>query len=236
MYQFQINRLIGVIFTPDFSITNQLKLLNIVASLVGDIFDGQPTVLPIPQDAPPDIPRIQLSSKDDKWRLSISLTRTEIAYLSPFQQINPEMVKRFTSLSSGFFSEYQRSIDVRVQRLAIITDRILFQENASEFIVEKFCKPELKQQGKPFNNTRAFEVHSLKKYEWEGFKINSWVRIRSNLREKDGAAFVNVTNDVNTLPQKEDPSKQFTLIDINRFFEVFPKHIEGIIEKYFGRS
>jgi hypothetical protein len=234
MEQFSVTRLLGVLFTPDLNIGNYIKMLNIAVSLTGEKFDGQPTILPIPQDAPPDIPRLQLSSKDKKWGLNISLTRTDLLHVSdPFKSDDIDKVRGFSSLCSDFFTRFQKSIDLRVQRLAFVTDRILRQKSPSDYIVEKFCRPELGQEGLPFNNTKSFELHSLKKYQWEGFNVNSWVRLKSAVHGPEKFPVVLLLNDINTLPKEEDPSKQFTSDDIKRFFENVTNHIKGIVDKYF---
>jgi hypothetical protein len=237
MEQFSVTRLLGVLFTPDLTIGNYIKMLNTIISLTGEKFDGQPTILPIPQDAPPDIPRLQLSSKDKNWGLNISLTRTDLLHVSdPFKDDEIDKIRGFTTLCSNFFSQYQESINLRVQRLAFVTDRVLRQNSPSDYIVEKFCRPELKQEGSPFNNTKSFELHSLKKYQWEGFNVNSWVRIKSAVGEPGKFPVVLLLNDINTSPKEEDPSKQFTSDDTKRFFGNITNHIKGIVDKYFPGS
>ncbi len=234
MQRFRITRLQASIFTPDLNITSSLKFLNFIDESLGSVLDGNPSSLPIPQDAPADIPRIQASSADDKWKLNLSLARTDLFYVNPFiheAEILEE--KDFSKIVADFFSEFQEHFDLRVQRLAFVTDRASEINNPSRYIVDNFCKEELKQEGRPFDNVGQFEIHTLKKYQWLNYKINSWVRIRSTgLKAETIIPIVLFTNDLNTLSSDEDSDKQFDSPEIKKFFANIPKHLNEILTKY----
>ncbi|MFQ6120053.1 MAG: hypothetical protein ACE5KE_09225 [Methanosarcinales archaeon] len=78
MLEFKLIKLMGVIFTPDFSIGNKLSLANTFQDMSGGKFDGELFSVPIPQDAPPEIPRMVLNSQDGTWKLEVSLERTNL--------------------------------------------------------------------------------------------------------------------------------------------------------------
>ena len=78
MLDFKIKKFLGSIFTPDFSISNSLNIANVAVEIAGDRLDGPPSILPIPQDAPAEIPRIQLFSSDKNMNITISLQRTNL--------------------------------------------------------------------------------------------------------------------------------------------------------------
>jgi hypothetical protein len=89
------------------------------------------------------------------------------------------------------------------------------------------------EKDKPFDRTNGFEIHSLKKYEQEGFNVNSWVRLKSvNLKDSTQTPVLFAANDVNTL--SEDQSIEFNVEDIARFYDYFPQHVESIIKLYFN--
>jgi len=83
MDKFILSKLQAAVFTPDLNITNSLNLANIINTLLPGKLNGDVSILPIPQDAPAEIPRLQLSSEDGKWKVSISLVRTDLIYLDP---------------------------------------------------------------------------------------------------------------------------------------------------------
>lgn len=236
MLNFKIIRFLGSIFTPELNISSSIKLVNIAIELLGDKLEENPTILPIPQDAPAVIPRIQLASPDKKWMLSISLERTDLVYFDP--SLSEEIIMeggKFSSISSNFFSEFKDRLDLAVQRIVFVTERILPEKRASDFIIDRFCKKQLKQEGKPFNNVRQFEIHSRKRYDFEGFKINSWVRVKSvDFKAKDIITpAVIILNDLNTLPYSEDPENRFSSNDIKNYFDKIHGHLNEILDKYF---
>lgn len=236
MLDFKIIRFLSSIYTPDLHISNSIKFVNIAIELLGDRLGENPTILPVPQDAPASIPRIQLASPDKKWNLSISLERTDLVYLDP--SLSEEKIieaKEFSHISSHFLREFKDRLDLAVQRIAFVTERVLPEKRASDSIIDRFCKKQFKQKGRPFNNVKKFEIHSLKRYDWERFKINSWVRIKAmDFKAVDIITpAVIIINDLNTLPYSEDPENRFSSGDISRYIVETPSHINEILNKYF---
>lgn len=231
MLNFRLVKVLSSVFTPDLAVTKAVKFLEVVNELLGDRLDGEPTILPIPQDAPGDIPRIQLASADKMWAMEISLHRTNLHYQPPFSAGESMDSGEFGLIASEFFSNYQRMLDLRVQRLGFVTERVCPEENAAGIIADRFCRKEYLGAGAPFVRLRGFEVHSLKGYDWKNFTLNSWVRFKSGIHKKHGP-FVSLQNDLNTTPYQEDPDREFTPEDVIRFFERIPHHLNEILGLY----
>jgi hypothetical protein len=233
--QFKILKIMSSIFTPDFSFSDTLGLLNLFQELSGGKFDGELFSAPIPQSAPAEIPRIILNSKDKARKLEVSLERTNIV----FQQladlsIPPPETRDFADSVGGVFKAYKKKTSIRVQRLALVTERYIEmpEEPPPQFIAAKYCKKQYLKA--PFNNPKAFELHSLKTYEWNGFHINSWVRLKSaTLSDPAQTPVFLVINDLNTLGKEFAESESFGEQDIARFFKNAPNHIEEILGLYF---
>lgn len=235
MPAFRVIKYQGAIFTPDLSISNSFAILKVIVDLLGEKLQGDPMILPIPQDAPAEIPRMQFTSQDKKWILTMSLARTDLIFVDP-STLEPDGmdVEEFSCLCSNFFSNLKEKLNIRVQRLAFVTDRASQNDQAADLVVKKFCKDELAQDGKPFNNVNNFEIHSLKSYDWKGYSLNSWVRIKaSDLRIKEEVvpALV-VQNDMNTLPLDKDSGRDFSPEEIRTFFREIPVHLLNILKKY----
>lgn len=231
---FRVIKYQGSIFTPELSISNSLVFIKVIAELLGEKLKGIPSVLPIPQDAPAEIPRMQFTSHDKKWRLTISLARTDLIFIDPSIS-NPVDVNvgEFSGLCSNFFINYKEKLNIRVQRLAFVTERVLPDDQAANFIVKKFCKDELTQDEKPFNNVNKFEIHSLKTYDWKGYHLNSWVRIKASvLKTGRIVPVLLVQNDLNTLPSGKESGRDFSQEEIRKFFMEIPEHLCGILKKY----
>ncbi len=234
MLDFHVIKFMCVIFTPEFNIANSLKLANDALELLGERLDGSSSVLPVPQDAPAEIPRVQLTSKDKKWNLTISLVRTDFIHSPAIEDTEVLNMEKFSAIASKFFCGFKEKNELRVQRLAFITERMSLKGEAS-YIVNKFCKDEFKDKGGPFSGVDGFQVHSFKKYKQFGFNINSWVRFKSGGYSKDSESSVPMIlmeNDLNTFAVKEDPDRSFSLEEIGLFFEKIPNHLEEIVKLY----
>ncbi len=237
MLDFTIYKFLAAVFTPEFTISSSLKIANCVVDLLGKYVGEEPTILPIPKGAPPELPRIVFSSPDKKWSLNLSPERTNL-----FFNISPTLTKEeintdeFSSIASEFFANYQKALDLRVQRTAFVTERSTIRDDALTFILDRFCNKEQTTKGQPFFNAKRFEIHSLKKYEWEGFNLNSWVRMKfAPIKNKGGEVVpaVLVINDLNTLPFDEAPEIAFSASEISTFYEKIPQHLGKILKLYF---
>lgn len=233
MLDFRIVKFMGVIFTPGFNISNSLKLANDALELLGERLDGSSSVLPVPQDAPAEIPRVQLVSKDKKWTLTISLVRTDLIHSPNIEGAEVLSLEEFGTIASKFFCGFKEKNDLWVQRLALITERLSFESEAS-YIVTKFCKNGLRQKKAPFSRVDGFQVHSLKKYNEFGFNINSWVRFKSVYTKVTESPIPSILmeNDLNTFALEEDKDRSFSIEEIGKFFQQFPNHLEEIVKLY----
>jgi len=234
MIEFSPIKFMAVIFTPDFSFGDRLHLINLFKKLSGNKFDGELFSTPIPQDAPAEIPRFILNSQLENWKLEVSLERTNLIFHNPaFSSIPDPDALNFGNFARELFKAYKKASKIRIQRLALVIDRVakIEDETVPQFIANTYCKDNYLE--KPFNNTSAFELHSLKKYKFKKFNLNSWVRIKSALLVETHDPVLLMINDINTFAHIEAPDENFGIADIDRFFKNIPNHIEEILSLYF---
>ena len=231
-------KFLGTVFTPDFNVTNFLKIANTIVDIMGDKLDGPPNIINIPHDAPPEIPRIMLSSADGTLNVSVALNRTNMSHeFIPQQDSQGIDLDADSRAASSFFAEYQKQLDLRIQRLGFVTERVAYKEDALTYLLERFCNENQITAGRPFNNARRFEIHSMKKYPWLDFDINSWVRLRyfpiafGDKSKKEPKLLV--TNDLNTLSFDEDPGARFDNKAVSSFFDNAASEVEDILALYF---
>ena len=240
MLEFGVVKVLGAVFTPEFNITNALKIANVVFGIAGERLDGEPTMMPIPQDAPAEIPRIILTSSDKLLSVSISPVRTNFEFKVP-QGAMVEMIdyRSYYSGMAEFFSKYSEALDLKVQRLGYVTERLIVKDDVISYILGRFCRDNQTQKGRPFYNTKRFEIHSLKNYEWDGFQVNSWVRIKCfpiGTKDQEKKPALLVENDLNSLSYDEDPGADFNAADISKYFEDIPNHLDQILHLYFSEE
>jgi len=237
MLDFKTNKLLASIFTPEMTIPNSLKLANLVVSIMGEYVGEEPSILPIPQNAPLEVPRVLFGSADNEWSLNISLQRTNLFYtVDPASGKARISEEEFSSVAAIFFGKYQKELSLRVQRLAFVTERFWIGENALTYILERFCNNCQMGENRPFHEAKRFEIHSLKNYLWETFNINSWVRMKFlpiKAGDHETAPGILVVNDLNTLSLNEAPDENFSDAQIGEYFNKIPVELKQILNLYF---
>jgi hypothetical protein len=233
--EFRITRRLASVFTPDLAIGNKLELINLFQETSNNKFDGELLSFPVPQDAPSEIPRVILQSKDGRWKVEISLERTNILFLRSEDLSKPVLnLEDFSNFVTPLFSSYKDKFNLRIQRLALVTEKVakIEGESPAQYIASRYCKEEFVK--KAFHKTQSFEIHSLKKYEWRGFNVNSWVRIKTaKLPKVSSVPLLLMINDINTLSQLEAPDMNFTKDDMFKFYSNIPQEITEILSLYF---
>ena len=156
-------------------------------------------------------------------------------YLKPnLEPLVDKEALNFGRFAKRIFSSYKEEFDFRIQRLAYVTEHAsrVADKLPSQFIADRYCKEEFLKE--PFNRTEAFELHSLKKYKFKDFDINSWVRLKSaKLIDPDNTPVLLVENDINTLSIVEDKDANFNSNNISVFYSEIPDHQEKILKLYF---
>lgn len=232
MFDFKILRLMASIFTPDFSIGNTLKLVNEFQEITGEKFNGELISMPLPQGAPPELPRLVLNSIEGVWHLEISLARTNLIFMKPLNLVvEVPNVNDFGGFANNFFTMYKKRSNIKIQRFGLVAERLCIsnETNPSHIITQRFCKKELLER--TFKNLDDIEINSFKKYQYEGFNINSSVKIKTaKLADELKTPIIVVTSDLNTFSEEDN---DFGENEISRFFENVPNHLTNILELFF---
>lgn len=225
---FRILSLQLTIYTPEL-LFNPNKILGNLMSKFFDIFDGNTTVLPVPKDVPKDIPRLILTSSDERIRLDISEARVNLVR---YRDENDTLIDKdnFWSLCSEVYNEYMASTSAKVNRIAFVSIKFLEDGSPGLTLAQSFCKDNLLKE--PFNRPENFEIHSHKAYTLESFKVNSWVRCKSGVLKTDKTPIILVEQDINTISD-ETENNEFSIEDIAKFGSLVDAEQEIILTKYF---
>lgn len=224
----------AVVFTPEL----QLNINRIISTLVeeySDKFDGDPVVLQIPHDAPREIPRMILKSKDESLKAQFSSTRLDIFWTRNYLRNSICDIDGFLGYCNKIFSSYRKLTTTRFGRLALIVNRIQLSANPGIELASHFCKKQW-LKSKALNRPEDFEIHAFKRYKVneEIGEVNSWIRhktakINIDTTNRDNAILVE--QDLNT-PQERNESDDFESIR-EFFFKTAPYEMEKIVELYY---
>lgn len=230
---FSIATIQVVAFTPDRSALSPPKVLSTVISRFSDRAGGDVQVLPIPDEAPDEIPRLELKSEDLRWsftwapgRSTATWSRVEESDLAPSAIECAEMLVYLFQTHS-----------VAVNRLACVIGRGAEIVSPAPALVAQFCATSLcstSNHNAPLRNSRAFQIHNLKQYESRipGVLLNSWVRCKAeNGIDPDGPGKMIFEQDLNT-PFGE-MSRRFTPQQISDFYAMINDEANQIVSLYF---
>lgn len=155
--------------------------------------DLQTFIFPIPNDAPADFPRCQITSKDQNFELSITGARCDLLF-------KHENQKNITSIFSDIINEVIELFkieSIEVTRIGYITRHFQIHSNPEKIIKEKLLKLDEPALSEPF-------IRFVFKTEFHNIMCNNNYQIEVG-KQRD---FINgkehdvllITQDFNTVP------------------------------------
>jgi hypothetical protein len=213
------------------------RVLRDLLADLGEVFDGDPITLPVPADAPPQIPQIFLTSKDESLRMDISLARVDVRWQRKTER-RDITVPEFAAVAERALASFNRATRSKPGRVALIVHRFQTNDSPGQALAIHFCRPELlsREPSKkgPLSRPEAFELHAFKRFQMGRFPVNSWVRARSGTMatEKGMHRVIAVEQDLNT-PAEDLEAKEFSDEEIREFHGLCVGELETIIELYF---
>jgi len=228
MSKFFIQNIQGVLFIENFAFRNKLEVASKINDAVNNLFDGDPVMLDLPPEVPPEIPRIQLKSSNAVHSLNFSPVRIDFFYN---EQGKPE--KTLDSLADNYL-KYLFSIaglikvayNLGVPRIALVLKVLGEMEAGSNlFVYKKFLG-----ENHFFKDASALEIHALEKTTMKDYHINRWFRMRTT-----GSAgnTLSIEIDVNTIPERH---ADFELEKIKDFYKTSLEFARQIFLTCFGES
>lgn len=214
-----------VIYTSSLDLSDKLGLAQELRRGVKaiSIFEGEPTILPLPEDSPSELPRIILKNQDGSFSLNISPARTDLFYKSKdfdeqgiskikLQNIEAEMIDSIIEIATLLRTKFTSHI----HRAAIIVNHLVkLKESSRDFLSNNFLKKNVVVD-KPYD----IQLNFGNKKTIDGFKINEWVRFHT-LRSKKNP---------------EDDTAFMFILDINSLVEVDYNFIEANLKSFFEKS
>jgi len=222
----------AVIFTPDVAEFTVPTLLSRVLPVYATKFDGEIQAIPLPSDAPLEIPRVVLGSMNEEWKLSATPARTDCLWSRKAEEESGvDAVQECVDI----LVDYVKGGDIRVGRLALVLTRVHEVANAPQLLVQRFCNTA--SQKEPFNRSSNFEIHNHKVYQFPRtmLNVNSWVRCKSITAEVLKTGFVVVEQDLNTLTEAANETT-FDAEMARDFFLEAMQEANSILELYFPKE
>lgn len=230
--EFFVRRILIVLF-GDINLSDRIGVAQSLNKATKNLFSGEQTILPMPDDAPPEIPRIILGSKDKKFNCHVSPRRLEFS-LGQKKGEN----KRLEELQDDFLSQLaniarvvKTELGVKVERLGIVVNSAMFpEESPVDFLMEKFLRSGM------IMDPHELNLNFLHKFALGDFKVNRWQKLSCVSPKDKGtleeAQVLRVETDVNTVPEiKYDFSAEAIPAFCSQVFTFMESNLESLFAK-----
>ncbi|MER1958862.1 MAG: hypothetical protein ABS942_15875 [Solibacillus sp.] len=188
------------------------KLANKIEDVVKDVFDQMPNIIPLPSEAPPEIPRVIMQSSDGVFTCNIGSNRVD--FIGNFANFDGEidsifdefLIKAYQFLEAVFESK-------RVIRFGLVGQYFFQEDDLTEKLKNKYFKTDIGQ----------FDELNLKfnkRFNFEDLKFNDIIDINQGLLNgSNGVEFKGgfIQKDMNNIPSTSiDLNKIKKLIELNK--------------------
>lgn len=225
-------------FTPGLVFSDKLSLSSQLIKETGNIFDGDPIMLPIPPDAPSEFPRMILKSKNDKYILEIKSSRIDFIVKDDqkdrTQKNYPALFikdyqNKLQSLSSSIINIFR----TKIVRLGFVLN-LQFKVNDAVEIVKKSYIKDVKFT----KDTVDLNIGFLNKISLNNLDTNIWFRanaLRSPEKDKDNKILL-VMFDTNTAPENILDLTDQNVVDFTKTtLEYLDKNLKNYLPEYDDR-
>jgi hypothetical protein len=182
------------------------------------IFDGDPFFTNVPSDAPKDIPRLILKSKDDRYNCNISLNRVDLFQNNLKKDLSLEEQKEAIKSIFNFLEKKK----ITINRVGFIGNflTIIEEQTSAEYINSEFIKEDA------LKNPRELIINYSKRTKQEEINFNVFLRLLGK-NEKN----LNLQIDVNTI-QEDMETNVFNERDFFNILDYSVKEIEKIKNEF----
>lgn len=226
---FAIGSCQATLFTPEADVS-AARFLTQLFGHWGARFDAEPTVIPLPEGVPKEVPKIILESRNQLWRCEVASGRVNLFWRRAATEGEGLSLLEFYQTALPMLLEYRTFVASPIRRLAAVVNRLAMHDSPARYLAEHFCRDRWLQA--PFNRPENFELHAHKQFQLtEGIAANSWVRSKTAKVVESNRPIVLVEQDLNTLTEEVD--RAFTDDEIRCFFETAAVEFDRIIELYF---
>lgn len=227
MLKITVRQLQLAFFLENTLLVDKLDIARIFREEIGEPLSGEPTILPIPNDAPPEIPRIILSSPDKIFICNISPLRVDFIINLNNSQINPELAKKIEDDLLSYIKSFTKVILThlkwKINRLAYIKNVELnikggVIQNISSKLTEDISK-----------NAAELQIHKMQRVKIHTITCNYWTRIISENPGEENEKIV-ILSDLNT---RQGELRDFKQADSVEFFTKSIEYTDSILTGLF---
>lgn len=215
----------SVLFTAAYSIDRKIDFASEFVKRSSRMFGNDPSIGSSPQNAPPNVPRLEIKSPDQSHIVHFYPNQVSFMFQDT-RNLRTTIKGVFPGFLGGIESEIQsimEFINPKVTRLGFVTHFIAeLGSSANQYISENMLKDN------PFPDAHELHFGVLHRLDLVGFPVNRWVRYRSLRAKNDPTAdfAMGIDIDINTLAEQVNDFSAGQIID---YFQAGFQHITSNI-------
>jgi len=223
-------RLQMALFLLTIDLSDKLKSASSITARASGWFDGDPTILPIPSDAAPEIPRLILKNRDDSLLTTISPARIDLisSKVTPWNEREKALSDYLRPLE-GLVSSVKEDLRGAISRIGwVATHLIELESSANRLFLDTWTKHPA------FVDLYEGQLRWLNRGEYAGLEVNRVVQIVTSRMTDDPSRdnLLRITIDINTVPEKPlDLDKSTTMSLAQQFSEAATQLFEAVLPK-----
>jgi hypothetical protein len=213
---FRMLKIQTALFLSTLDFTDRLSLAVAIREASDGKLDGEPVILPVPDDAPAEIPRLRLNSLDGTRACQVTPQRLDFLFERTTEQVNQDessdIMQTHLKLTTDVWEQLQETFNARAHRIGLISRIGARVPDANALLREAFLRTD------GFDLSNKLEVHALHKLRMNQYDVNRWVRLRAFKAQSDEEEYGHLVMevDINTLPEHQIDLSTET---VTRFFQ-----------------
>jgi len=202
MIELDLVRLQTALFLASLDITQKLDLATTIRDASHGLLIADPLLLPIPADAPSELPRLQIKSSDRYWMYQVSGNRFDFVFELPPNKRGTaefaEIIEKQAQMGSAIWEAIQPKFNASGNRIGIMSQFVSSPENPVQLLRSRF----MSSSDAP--EPHELQLHVLHKMASGAITVNRWTRCVAgeppSRAEAQGSLRVEI--DINTLPEQ----------------------------------
>lgn len=196
----------------------------------GEVYDAEPISVPLPGQAPGELPGIVLLDRDRSRSMEIARERVNLV-VARFEGRAALSLAALLPVMSDRLIQIFEYADVPIARLAAVLTRHARVDEPGQVLARHFCRDRWLRG--PLHRPEGFEIHAHKVYSpFNDIPMNSWIRARSAPIGAPVHQFILVEQDLNSLSE-ERSSRRFASDEVRGMFDTIAGESDSILRSYF---
>lgn len=214
MIDLSFARLQTAIFLTALDLSRRLDLAVAVRQVTNSLLDADPLIVPLPDDAPPEIPRLHIKSHDGLWTCAITGGRVDLVHELPPEKLGSttfdQAIREQAAVSKSIWNALQSGYSAAGNRIGVVALFLVAEDNPVQSVRARFLVPSDAPE------PHELQIHALHRMTVGQDAINRWTRCVATASKN----VIRLEVDVNTQPEQR--------------FDVTPASIDRFLESAHG--